>query len=144
MKKIPYKSRFDPQYEATLDELFLNIKFIPFRGNNVQQQPPGWLHMSHHTWPNRPLFGWVYVEASDLLIEMIDSRSIFDGSRSVISRDHCLEMIWRSDGKIFLYQKFQQIVGSYNLCEVAEAELVAWVRRAVAGQELPEHAWLEG
>lgn len=142
MKQLEYKSNYEPRYEANLEELFLDIKFIPFQGNKVTEQPPGWLFLST-LFPQRPLMGWVYAEASDALIEAINGHSIYGAERRTIANQHTLNLVWRSDQRIFLYQKFQQIIGSHNLCEVAEDELKVWLRRAVKGQELPQHTWLE-
>lgn len=145
MKKLEYKGRYQPLYEATLDEWITDIKFTPFTKSSTAGLDRSWLHVSHTSFNNKPLGGWIHFKPSAALIEAISGRSIFravgDTDGSNIAEEHNMEIIETPDGYKLLYG-FSKISGSYALSMISREELFSWLRKAVAGKELEQHEWL--
>lgn len=134
MRELQREDRWTPNYEGTLDELFTEINFTPFKGNGVKPMPAGWISLStldvSKYLGDYSTAGWFRVKATEDLARMIAGRSIYGPNLLTLGEQHYLEVTVRNDGRVFIYMRFQSILGSYNLIEVALEELLAKLRAA--------------
>lgn len=126
MKLLDPENRWEPCCEATLDELFEEITFTPY-GNEVVGPRAGWLFLSNIGVSHGG--GWHYVKFKQALCELL-SCSIYGNDPTTIHEHHFLQLVSQQDGTVKLFLKFQQILGSYCLTLMDEAEAIAWLERA--------------
>lgn len=121
MRKIEYTSRYNPSFEAELGELVTEMQFVPFTGSRgTPETRPGWMFLSNYDGLRDADYassGWYHVKVTPTLAQMIGARSIFEAELASLHQDHSLALQER-DGKLYLVMRFQQILGSYNLCEL--------------------------
>lgn len=125
MKFLCPKSRAEPRYEATLDEVFEDIEFIPYSKHPVQRE--GWLFLSTmgmNEWRG----GCHYAKFRPQLLDML-APSIFSNKASVLHQELSAELIDQQDGTVKLYLSFTLVSGAYCLLVTSKDEALTLIDR---------------
>ena len=125
MKFLDPKTRWEPRYEATLDEVFENIELIPYSKHPVQRE--GWLFLSMLRM-NEYRGGWHYAKFRPQLLEML-APSIFSNKASVLHQELSAELIDQRDGTVKLYLSFTLVSGAYCLLVTSKDEALTLIDR---------------
>jgi hypothetical protein len=128
MKFLEPKGRYEPRYEATLDEMFEEIEFIPYN-KGVSPRRTGWLFVSETQMSRGYTGGWYYAKFKPDLIEML-APSIFSNSPENLHEELSAELVRWEAGEIRLYMSFQRIIGSYCMAVLREEDVIAWLDQA--------------
>lgn len=128
MKFLDPKSRAEPRYEATLDEVFEDIEFIPYSKHPVQRE--GWLFLSMLSMlrMNEYRGGWHYAKFRPQLLDML-APSIFSNKASVLHQELRAELIEQRDGTVKLYLSFTLVSGAYCLLVTSKDEALTLIDR---------------
>lgn len=131
MKFLDPKGRWEPRYEATLNEVFEDIEFVPYSRNAKQRE--GWLFLSTLGMVHEYRGGWYYAKFRPQLLDML-APSIFSNGASVLHRELSAEFIDQEDGTVKLYLSFTQVSGAYCLLVTSKAEAMGLIegRKEVA------------
>lgn len=125
MKLLSPSNRWEPRCEAALDELFEEITFTPY-SSGVNRPSAGWMFLSDTGMHRHGDMGWHYVKVKPALCELL-SCSIYGNDPKTLHEHHFLQLVSQQDGTVKLFMKFSQIIGSYCLTLVDEAEAYAWL-----------------
>ena len=129
MKFLEPKGRYEPRYEATLDEMFEAIEFTPYSKDAPRRA--GWLFVSETKMNRGYTGGWYHAKFKPALIEptLIEmlAPSIFSNSPEELHEELYAELIRWEGGEVRLYLKFRKILGSYCLVTLREDDVIAWL-----------------
>lgn len=128
MKFLEPKGRYEPRYEAALDEMFEAIEFVPYK-NGVPPRRAGWLFVSVTQMSRGYAGGWYYAKFKPALIDML-APSIFSNSPENLHEELSVELVRWEPGEIRLYMSFQGIIGSYCMVVLREEDVIAWLDQA--------------
>ena len=128
MKFLNPQGRYEPRYEATLDEMFEAIEFVPYK-NGIPPHRAGWLFVSVTQVSRGYSGGWYYAKFKPALIEML-APSIFSNSQEKLHEELYADLLRWKGGEVRVYLNFQQISGSYCLATLREEDVIAWLEQA--------------
>ena len=128
MKFLNPKGRYEPRYEATLDEMFEAIEFTPYSSGDAPRRA-GWLFVSDTRMHSGYTGGWYHAKFKPTLIEML-APSIFSNAPEKLHEELYAELIRWEGGEVRLYLKFQQITGSYCMTVLRKEDVIAWLEQA--------------
>lgn len=128
MKFLNPKTRWEPRWEATLDEMFEEIRFTRYT-LPCPSTESGWLYLStlglHRKGGSD---GWYHVKLRPALIDML-APSIFSNLPELLHEELHADLVKSIDGQIRLYLQFKKVSGAYCLTVLDEAEVFAWLDR---------------
>ena len=127
MKFLNPKSRYEPRYEATLDEMFEAIEFTPYSKDAPRRA--GWLFVRELRLNCGFIGGWYHAKFKPALIEML-APSIFSNSPEELHEELYVELVLWKGGEVRLYLKFRQIIGSYCMTVLCKEDVIAWIEQA--------------
>lgn len=128
MKFLNPKGRYEPRYEATLDEMFEAIEFTPY-SSGVPPRRAGWLFVSESQMNLGYTGGWYHAKFKPELIGML-APSIFSNAPENLHIELSVQMVKWEEGETRLYMSFQNIIGSYCMATLREEDVIAWLGRA--------------
>ena len=129
MKFLEPKGRYEPRYEATLDEMFEEIEFTPYTAKGGAPRRAGWLFVSDTQMSRGYAGGWYHAKFKPALVEML-APSIFSNAPGNLHEELYAELNSWEGGEVRLYLKFQQILGSYCMATLREEDVIAWLDQA--------------
>lgn len=133
MIALEYKGRYEPSFEATLDELFETVECYPMHNSQIPERRAGWLYLSTlgmkrpESWKESVHY---YVKVTPTLAHMISARSIFETNDLNLPANHHLQLTERHDGSLVLGLEFQWISGYYTLTKLDLEQVVELLGKA--------------